>query len=244
MPIREELLNQLANRYVQAEPDETAIELVNRLKRLGGDESWQVVVRGQNGQWRAIQIHELLKRLVEQRELANVPLAQLDLPAARVVDQNEMSSGEAQELARQQPNWLLVVTREGAVIGIVSEGPKRTGDANLMGQFLTLGAGNPPPKTVASTAPPEESVRTFEAYPDLQAPARVEPESEFAVTVGFRSEADSTLIESRKLRVENVTSDSRLEVVLLADGADVLGIARQPLAFDMTARAAFKCRAR
>jgi hypothetical protein len=87
-------------------------------------------------------------------------------------------------------------------------------------------------------------VRTFEAYPDLQAPARVEPQAQFEVTVGFRAEADTTLVESQKIQVRNVTPDSRLEVVLLADGADILGPARQSLPLEMSAKATFKCRAR
>ncbi len=86
-------------------------------------------------------------------------------------------------------------------------------------------------------------VKSFDAYPALNAPEQVVPAEEFEVTVGFRDDLDPELLEAQPIHIENPPVGAEFLVILLADGAEVTDghHRRLPLAKDATVK--FTCRA-
>jgi len=123
MPIREEFLKDNGGKnYIEAGPGSTPREIIAQLRRTqGANDNWHIVLKGNDGKWRISIAHKILKRVIESPQLMDATLSELDLPPAHVVDQNDMGGPAALEQARSRPDKVIIVTANGALIGVVAE---------------------------------------------------------------------------------------------------------------------------
>jgi hypothetical protein len=125
MPIRQALLAQPQNAWLPAWPDEPLASLVLRLKDLGwppagaGPHALHIVVDFGGGEFRALRLDRLLAEADHDHPSY---VGNLDSHPVRAVERDSLSTGAAQDLARRQPDQLLLVTEDGAPIGVIYEG--------------------------------------------------------------------------------------------------------------------------
>jgi hypothetical protein len=87
----------------------------------------------------------------------------------------------------------------------------------------------------------EHPAAGFSAYPRLEAPAAVAPDERFQVIVGFQAEEDPSLHSVTPIHIENPPPDASLSIMLVSEGAEVLGGNRSSLPLDMRASITFDC---
>ncbi|MEP7359229.1 MAG: CHAT domain-containing protein, partial [Anaerolineales bacterium] len=229
--------------------DDSLAELLARLKAAGGGPAWHIVVDWGTEDFRAIRLDALAELVAQAGRDAPAGLGGYDLPRVRAIDRNSMNSGQAQDLARQQPDGLLVVTAAGKPVGVVYEG--QTLGANdsralddLERRVRSMGVVRIAHAEPPDAGPPAADAIHFTAQPALDAPAQVAPEGVFTVTVGFRADLDPALSEVKGIDVTASLGET-FTVTLLTDGARVIRgqQQQQPLALDLAAKVTFECQA-
>ncbi|KAA3638149.1 MAG: CHAT domain-containing protein [Bacteroidetes bacterium] len=80
---------------------------------------------------------------------------------------------------------------------------------------------------------------SFEAYPSISDPGKLEGGQEFKVYVGFSSELDKTLLDVKKVSIDKPTSEPVM-VSLMAIGATISNSEMKPLALHADAQTVFE----
>ncbi len=152
MPIRQNLLNQPQNAWLLAAPGQPVGEVAVRLKEMGwppagpGPHFLHVIVDFGGGDFQAIRLDRLLAQ-ADERGASFV--GDLRLRPVRAVERDSLSTGAAQDLARREVSQLLLVTENGAPVGVIYEGqalgagemtlPGEEADEDLSSLFLPGG---------------------------------------------------------------------------------------------------------
>ncbi len=146
---------------------------------------------------------------------------------------------------------LVVVLEAGAVCGVLDlRLGNQPGAASLSLPMGRVSRGSPLApygKRFLSGRPIEESTlpsEDFNAYPRLDAPLRVRKGETFEVVVGFREQEDSGLSASQPIQIENPDPETKVGVVLFADGLDLEGSRYRSLELDLAASASYRMTAR
>src|SRR6266511_740671 len=128
MPITNELLNDTSNAHIHVEASSTLKEAFAALKAAGGQPWWHLIIPQGVGQWGAVKFSELDALAAKMGpDFFTTPIHQLPLPwiQAEAVEQNSLDDDEASDEAYRSPGRLLVVTRDGAFVGILYAGVVR-----------------------------------------------------------------------------------------------------------------------
>ncbi len=253
MHISQEYLSEPQNRYLIASSRELVWRVIEQIRDKAGDDNWHIVIiNGMTG-WYIIQVSRLLRYIRDNLDAANWPLDRIPLSHAVSVDVDEMSTQDARELAERQPDKVVAVTSNGGMnlLGVIYEGRLRSGAKLKINEFpftttrLDWIEVSTPTQWTDSHVPQDSSPpHPFEAFPLLIAPPNVPPEAQFEVIVGFRAASDDNPDRITPMKFEDVTDESFALVILVTDGAEVLGEARQSLALSLSARVTFICRAK
>lgn len=126
MPISNDALQKEKNRFIAVTSDAKFGQAIAALNAVGGKPWWHVIVQVNDGSWRAARISDVGASLVTNENAADVRLrdaAELNLVAA--TERDSVDTKAAQALARQNAGGVLVVTDNGAPVGILSEGTRR-----------------------------------------------------------------------------------------------------------------------
>jgi hypothetical protein len=128
MPIDLNLLDQPINRYILARAEES----VGRLEQAGGETWWHLVVSLPNERYAATPFRSLSPLAASEGfDFFKKPLQSLVespiIPEVQVVEQSEIGTEAAKDLAYESPGRVLVVTDQGKFIGIVYQGQARGG---------------------------------------------------------------------------------------------------------------------
>lgn len=134
MPIDDEALENPQNRFIAVRADARFGQAVAALKALDGQPWWQLVVRLDDGSWRAARISEVAASLGANKDAAEIALR--DAPELRTiaaVEQDSLETKAAQALARNSAAGVLLVTKNGTPVGILVEGVRRGAAPNIGG---------------------------------------------------------------------------------------------------------------
>jgi len=132
MPISDEALQKEKNRFIAVKGDAKFGQAIAALNAVGGQPWWYVVVQLNDGSWRAARISEIAAPLVTNNNAAEIRLRDAaELNPAAVIERNSLETKAAQVLARKSPGGVLVVTDNGAAVGILVEGVRRGGPGGL-----------------------------------------------------------------------------------------------------------------
>jgi len=82
----------------------------------------------------------------------------------------------------------------------------------------------------------------FDAYPSLEAPEYVAPEEQFEVIVGFRDDVAPELLEVQPIHIDNPPPGAKFQIILMADGGEILDGYHRPLPLDKEATVKFTCK--
>jgi|SRR5689334_14349015 len=133
MPISDEALQKEKNRFIAVKGDAKFGQAIAALNAVGGQPWWYVVVQLNDGSWRAARISEIAAPLVTNNNAAEIRLRDAaELNPAAVIERNSLETKAAQVLARKSPGGVLVVTDNGAAVGILVEGVRRGGPGGLV----------------------------------------------------------------------------------------------------------------
>ena len=134
MPISDDALQKEKNRFIAVKDDAKFGQVVAALNAVGGKPWWQVVVRADDGSWRAARISEVGAALATNKNAAEVRLRDTtELNPVAAAEQNSLDTKAAQALARQSPGGVLLVTKNGVPVGILVEGVRRGGGTSNTG---------------------------------------------------------------------------------------------------------------
>jgi len=130
MPISDDALQNEKNRFIAVASDAKFGQAIAALNAVGGQPWWYVVVQLPDGSWRAARINEVAGPLVTNENAAEVLLRDsTELKNVAGAERNSVDTKAAQALSRRSPAGVLVVTDNGAVVGILVEGVRRGGGA-------------------------------------------------------------------------------------------------------------------
>lgn len=87
----------------------------------------------------------------------------------------------------------------------------------------------------------DNSTDTFEAYPSISDPGKIEKSEKFKVYVGFSRELDKTLQDVQKVVIKKPKESATVQVSLMAIGATVSTGKMKPLALHPDAQVLFEC---
>jgi len=122
MPISDEALQNERNRFLAVKGEATIGQTLAALKTLGGQTWWHIVVRMNDGSWRAARFSELLANLNSPLGGAETKLLDFSqLKTALAVERVSLETKAAQTLARKSEAHVLVVTEDGLPVGILTE---------------------------------------------------------------------------------------------------------------------------
>jgi thiamine pyrophosphate-dependent acetolactate synthase large subunit-like protein len=128
MPISDDALQKEKNRFIAVKGDAKFGQAIAALNAVGGQPWWYVVVQLNDGSWRAARISEIAAPLATNKNAAEIRLRDAaELNPAAVIERNSLETKAAQVLARKSPGGVLVVTDNGAAVGILVEGVRRGG---------------------------------------------------------------------------------------------------------------------
>lgn len=134
MPISDDALQKEKNRFIAVTSDAKFGQLIAALNAVGGQPWWHVIVELGNGSWSAARISELAAELATKKNAAELPVR--DCMGAQIVvavERNTLDSKAAQAVAKKSAGGVLVVTDNGAPVGILVEGVRRGGGASNSG---------------------------------------------------------------------------------------------------------------
>lgn len=128
MPISDDALQKEKNRFIAVKADAKFGQVIAALNSVGGQPWWQVVVQIADGSWRAARISEIAASLAANNNAAEVRLRDsAELNSVATVERNSLDTKAAEVLARKSSAGVLVVTDNGALVGILVEGVRRGG---------------------------------------------------------------------------------------------------------------------
>lgn len=112
--------------------------------------------------------------------------------------------------------------------------------------FIAPPSGNTPDKSdkgaqAVDDQEPGSDSSSFEAYPSISDPGKVEAGEKFKVYVGFSKELDETLLDVQKVKVAKPKENAFIQVSLMAMGASVADNKMKPLFLNVDSNAAFEC---
>ena len=126
MPISDEALQNPKNRFIAVKSDAKLGQAIAALNGLDGQPWWHLVVQMDDGSWRVARFNELSESLGVATDPAEIRLRDVNnLRGASAVEQRTIETKAAQALARKSPTQVLVVTDNGAPVGILVEGVTR-----------------------------------------------------------------------------------------------------------------------
>ena len=138
MPISDDALQKEKNRFIAVTSDAKFGQVIAALNAIGGQPWWHVIVELGNGSWGAARISELAAELATKKNAAELPVRDCAGPQIVVaVERNTLDSKAAQALAKKSVGGVLVVTDNGAPVGILVEGVRRGGASNSGGLALS-----------------------------------------------------------------------------------------------------------
>ncbi|MCC7448513.1 MAG: toll/interleukin-1 receptor domain-containing protein [Anaerolineae bacterium] len=129
MPINDAVLHQAINSHIKVSDTATMRDAFTRYKAADGQPWWRLVVQRQDGSW-AVTTFRDLDALASSLGAAffDQPIRDLPIPFTTViaVDQDRYTTNAAQRLALDSPEQLLVVTKNGQLVGILVVGTRRS----------------------------------------------------------------------------------------------------------------------
>jgi hypothetical protein len=128
MPVSEEILAEPRNNFIAVSDAATVGQAIEALLAHGGQAWWHLIVQQQPGSFGYASFAQLYQAFKDMPEAAYLRLAEWGgLVAAGTVDGEAVSTAQVQQLARQNPARLIVVTRDNLPVGVVFEGATRSG---------------------------------------------------------------------------------------------------------------------
>src|SRR5215468_396733 len=102
MPISDEALQKESNRFIAVKGDAKFGQAIAALKALDGQLWWYVVVRQDDGSWRAARMSEIAASLVDDEDAAETRLGDAaELKTVTAAEQDSLDTKTATALARQ-----------------------------------------------------------------------------------------------------------------------------------------------
>ena len=126
MPISDDALQKEKNRFIAVKGDAPVGQAIAVLNAVGGQPWWHVVVQLADGSWRAARLSEIGASLAGNKNAAETRLRDCaGLQIIVAVERNTLDIKAAQALARKSAGGVLLVTDNGALVGILVEGVTR-----------------------------------------------------------------------------------------------------------------------
>jgi hypothetical protein len=146
MPISNEALENIKNRFIAVKGEATVAQALAALQALGGQTWWHLLVQTSKDAWGITRVGDLCQGLETTPTDSAAKLG--DWPGllqAKVVEQQSMETRAAQTLAKKSPGAVLVVTDGAMPLGILFEGVSRNTRAvptaklgDLCGKYVNL----------------------------------------------------------------------------------------------------------
>jgi hypothetical protein len=131
VPITNAVLSNESNAHIYLKASSTLMDAFAALKAASGEPAWHLIIAQGPQHWGAVKFSELDALAVKMGpDFFTTPIDQLPLPLvqAKAVEQASMDDGDAGIEAYLSPGQLLVVTWDGAFVGILYAGGARGGD--------------------------------------------------------------------------------------------------------------------
>lgn len=143
MPIDSEALSRAAHRHLVMQGSHSVLDAIAKLGQQGGQEWWHLIVNLGGGKFAAGPFASLRAGLQSEGEAyLHKALADIGLTAVQAVEQDSLSTREAEARVESSPGNVLLVTRQGKLQGILVVGPTRgVGEVFATSSLLEL-AGN------------------------------------------------------------------------------------------------------
>ena len=122
MPISDAVLNKSSSRYIKVEETAPLTEAFTLLKKANGLGWWKLIVHRASGVWDVIEFSGLdsLAAMMGP-DFFKLPIANLPIEFERplVREQSSLSDSAAEQLARDSPGKVLIITTNGQFAGII-----------------------------------------------------------------------------------------------------------------------------
>lgn len=129
MPISEAALRKETNCFIAVKGEARVGQALAAFKYLDAQPWWHLVVQGTDGSWAVARFRDL-SALVDVADAADFRVSDMEsLTAASAVERDSIDTKDAQAQARKSPSRVLVVTVDGAPVGILFEGTRRSSGA-------------------------------------------------------------------------------------------------------------------
>jgi len=137
MSISDEELQNPKNRFIAVTAEATVGQAISAWRDLGGEPWWHLIVRAQDGSYRAARFSAVYQALQRRTAADELSVSTLELTAVPAVEQEEIDLPQAQAMARKNAARVLVVTSGGQPVGILVEGVRR--GAGLLVSAISIG---------------------------------------------------------------------------------------------------------
>jgi hypothetical protein len=138
MGVSDDELRNPKNRFVAVAADATVGQAIAAWQDLQGESWWHLIVRMDDGSFRAATFSDLYSALQGSPDAAETQVRVLaDLTPVPAAERDAIDTSGAKALARKTPIHVLVVTCGDSPVGIVVEGLRR--GAGLMSAAADLG---------------------------------------------------------------------------------------------------------
>ena len=138
MSVSDEELRNPKNRFVAVADHATVGQAIAAWQDLEGESWWHLIVRMDDGSFRAARFSDLYPALQGSDDAAETQVRVLtELTPVPAAERDAINTSEAKALARKTPAHVLVVTGGDSPVGIVVEGIRR--GAGLMRNAADLG---------------------------------------------------------------------------------------------------------
>src|SRR6266536_1874017 len=146
MPISDDALQNVKNRYLAVKGEATVGQAIATLQLQGGQAWWHLLVQMEDGSWGVTRFTDLYRQLQGIVAAAEIRLdGWSGLIGAKAVEQKSMETRAAQSLAKKSSGSVLVVTDGQVPVGILFEGTSRGGASvppaklgDLCGKYVNL----------------------------------------------------------------------------------------------------------
>jgi hypothetical protein len=138
MPITDDALQKEKNRFIAVTGDAKFGQLIAALNAVGGQPWWHAVVKLSDGSWGAARISKIGESLAATDDAAETRISDVGgMQTIVAVERNTLETKEAQALAKKSAGGVLLVTENGAPVGIMVEGFRRGGGSSSGGLALS-----------------------------------------------------------------------------------------------------------
>jgi len=128
MGVSDEELQNPKNRFVAVAAEATVGQAIAAWHDLDGEPWWHLIVRTEDGSFRAARFSDLYPALQGSPDAAETQIVLLaDLTAVPAAERDAIDTCAAKVLARKTPSHVVVVTDGGLPVGILVEGVRRSG---------------------------------------------------------------------------------------------------------------------